>query len=75
MTDPETCEILGASILGPRADDLIHLVAVMMFAGVTYDRIPDLPWYHPTLSEVMLNVARDLAMHDPTFPDPAMPPA
>lgn len=54
-------EVLGSVILGPRADDLIHLLSlVMLYRG----RVPDLldaPWYHPTLSEVMLNLVRDLA--------------
>jgi len=54
-------EILGCAMLGPRADDLIHLVALLMDGRATVDRILDLPWYHPTLSEVMLNVARDVA--------------
>jgi len=52
-------EILGASILGPRADDLVHLVTTLMHYRAGVDRIFELPWYHPTLSEVMLNIARD----------------
>lgn len=59
--DAETQEILGSSVLGPRADDLVHLAALVMhFRG----RLPDLagmPWYHPTLAEVFLNLERDLA--------------
>lgn len=56
----ETGEILGSSILGPRADDLVHTIAVLMrFRGRNAD-ILGLPWYHPTLSEVLLNVARDV---------------
>jgi pyruvate/2-oxoglutarate dehydrogenase complex dihydrolipoamide dehydrogenase (E3) component len=52
-------EILGSSILGPRADDLVHLIATLMHYRAGVDQILELPWYHPTLSEVMLNVARD----------------
>jgi pyruvate/2-oxoglutarate dehydrogenase complex dihydrolipoamide dehydrogenase (E3) component len=54
-----TGEILGSSILGPRADDLIHVIAALMHYRAGIDRIFELPWYHPTLSEVMLNIARD----------------
>lgn len=70
-----TCRIVGSSILGPRADDLIHLIAVMMQCGMGADEIHSLPWYHPTLSEVMLNVARDLAGKVDECPWPVMPPA
>jgi pyruvate/2-oxoglutarate dehydrogenase complex dihydrolipoamide dehydrogenase (E3) component len=53
-------EIAGSAILGPRADDLAHLVMLMMRYGSKVDEIPELPWYHPTLSEVMLDLARSL---------------
>jgi pyruvate/2-oxoglutarate dehydrogenase complex dihydrolipoamide dehydrogenase (E3) component len=52
-------EILGSSILGPRADDLVHIIATLMHYRAGVEQILELPWYHPTLSEVMLNVARD----------------
>ena len=57
---PESGEILGASLLGPRADDIIHEVAVMMHYGAKVDDIARMPWYHPTLSEVMLDLMRDV---------------
>jgi len=59
VVDAETHEILGSTILGPRADDLIHLIAVLMHRRAKVEEILDMPWYHPTLSEVILNVARD----------------
>jgi len=53
-------EILGAQILGPRADDLIHtLAAVLHYRGTAADMLT-MPWYHPTLSEVFLSLARDI---------------
>lgn len=61
VADPESGEILGASVLGPRADDLIHQIALLMYYRGTVADILAQPWYHPTLSEVILNVARDLA--------------
>jgi pyruvate/2-oxoglutarate dehydrogenase complex dihydrolipoamide dehydrogenase (E3) component len=61
LADQQSGEILGSAILGPRADDLIHLIALMMHYHGRADEIPRLPWYHPTLSEVMLNLARDLS--------------
>jgi pyruvate/2-oxoglutarate dehydrogenase complex dihydrolipoamide dehydrogenase (E3) component len=60
IADRTTGEILGTSILGPRADDLVHIVSTLMrYRGGAAD-VLELPWYHPTLSEVLLNVARDV---------------
>jgi pyruvate/2-oxoglutarate dehydrogenase complex dihydrolipoamide dehydrogenase (E3) component len=61
LADRSTGEILGSSILGPRADDLIHLISMAMHHRSTAAEICSLPWYHPTLSEVILNVGRDIA--------------
>lgn len=53
-------EILGAQILGPRADDIIHAVsAVMYYRGTAKDML-EMPWYHPTLSEVLIGLAREI---------------
>jgi pyruvate/2-oxoglutarate dehydrogenase complex dihydrolipoamide dehydrogenase (E3) component len=71
----ESCEIVGTSILGPRADDLVHVVSVMMHARMPFYEIPALPWYHPTLSEVILNVERDITTRIDGCPSPLMPPA
>jgi dihydrolipoamide dehydrogenase len=60
VADSETGEILGAQILGPRADDLIHTIAALMhYRGTAVDML-SLPWYHPTLSEVFLSLAREI---------------
>jgi len=60
VADRERGEILGAQILGPRADDLIHsLAAIMYYRGTAADMLK-MPWYHPTLSEVLPGLAREL---------------
>ncbi len=81
VCDRNSGEILGSSLLGPRADDLAHLISVMMHHRSTVDEIFRMPWYHPTLSEVMLNLARKVeaqrpgALEDPCVPgDGEMPP-
>ena len=56
----ETGEILGSSILAPRADDIIHSVSSMMYYGGKAADILDMPWYHPTLNELMLDLGRQL---------------
>lgn len=61
-------EILGAQILGPRADDIIHAVsAVMYYRGTAQDMLA-MPWYHPTLSEVLLGLAREISTKAVTAP-------
>jgi len=60
IVDRESGEILGSSILGPRADDLIHEIAILMHYRGKVGDIFELPWYHPTVSEVLLDLARDI---------------
>ena len=58
---PNTAKVLGCQILGPRADDLIHIpMAVIAMGGTIHDMLR-FPWYHPTLSESFIEVARELA--------------
>jgi len=60
IADRRSGEILGTTILGPRADDLAHVIAAIMHFHGRVDDIFKLPWYHPTLSEVLLGIGRDL---------------
>ena len=61
VADASSGEILGAQILGPRADDLIHVIsAVMYYRGSARDLLR-MPWYHPTLSEALIEIARVLS--------------
>ncbi len=54
--------LLGCQILGPRADDLIHVpAAILAYGGNAQDLVTRIPWYHPTLSEAFLDAARELA--------------
>jgi pyruvate/2-oxoglutarate dehydrogenase complex dihydrolipoamide dehydrogenase (E3) component len=79
VADVATGEILGCQILGPRADDLIHIpAAVMHFRGSAAD-LAALPWYHPTLAEAFIEIARDLVRatcgKEAEGCEPATPPA
>jgi len=65
IVDKGSGEILGSTILGPRADDLIHLIAQLMHFRGTLEDVTRLPWYHPTLSEVMLSLARSAGAEIP----------
>jgi pyruvate/2-oxoglutarate dehydrogenase complex dihydrolipoamide dehydrogenase (E3) component len=54
-------EILGASVVGPHASELIHELAVAMrFHGTARDLL-EVPHYHPTLSEIWTYPAEELA--------------
>ena len=61
VAEPDGGKVLGCQILGPRADDLIHIpTAVMRFEG-TVRQMATIPWYHPTLSEAFIEVCRELS--------------
>ena len=52
--DKKTDKIVGAFIIGPNADDIIHeFVALMNSASPTTDVLREMIHIHPTLSEVM----------------------
>lgn len=70
VADAARGEIIGAQILGPRADDLIHtLAAVLFYRGTAADML-SMPWYHPTQSEVFLSLAREIELRRRTIPPP-----
>jgi pyruvate/2-oxoglutarate dehydrogenase complex dihydrolipoamide dehydrogenase (E3) component len=56
----ETGELLGSQMLGPRADDIIHIISTAMYYKGTAMDLLEMPWYHPTISEVGLSLARNL---------------
>ena len=53
--------ILGSQILGPRADDIAHVISTAMYYNGTVHDLLKMPWYHPTITEVLLSLARELA--------------
>ncbi len=60
IADTGTGEILGASVVGPGAVELIHAVAVAMHFHCTVSEFARIPFYHPTLSEIWTYPAEDL---------------
>jgi pyruvate/2-oxoglutarate dehydrogenase complex dihydrolipoamide dehydrogenase (E3) component len=62
VADAETKKILGAAILGTSGDEAIHGIVDLVSAGAT---LPTLEWavpIHPTVSELLPTLARDLAL-------------
>ena len=53
LIEPEYGEILGMSIVGPHATELIGQGTVMLHAELTTDLMEDLIAAHPTLSEAV----------------------
>ena len=60
IADTETGEILGASVVGPEATELIHEVTVAMYFRSTVRQFLEIPFYHPTLSEIWSYPAEEL---------------
>lgn len=60
IADTATGEILGASVVGPEATELIHHVAIAMHFRSTVQQFLQIPFYHPTLSEIWTYPADDL---------------
>jgi dihydrolipoamide dehydrogenase len=51
LSDEASCKILGASIIGPKATELISTLTVAIQAGMTVDQLANTILPHPTLSE------------------------
>lgn len=54
-------EILGASVVGPEAAELIHEIVVAMHFHATVADLAVIPHYHPTLSEIWTYPAEELS--------------
>lgn len=52
--------LLGCQIVGPRADDLAQVVSTAIRLGANSQQFLTVPWYHPTLAESFIEVARSL---------------
>jgi len=59
VTDKETGEILGAQIIGSRASELVHEIAVAMKGELVIDDLANTVHSHPTLSEAVMEAAED----------------
>jgi pyruvate/2-oxoglutarate dehydrogenase complex dihydrolipoamide dehydrogenase (E3) component len=56
-----TGEILGATVIGPEASELIHEVIVAMTFHATVEQFMRIPHLHPTLSEIWTYPAEECA--------------
>ncbi len=66
VADPGTGRILGGSIIGAHASDLIAELSAAVQLGVTVHELAEVIHAHPTLSEMVMEAAADsfgLALH------------
>ncbi len=61
IANAKTGEIIGASVVGPEAVELIHEVTTAMHFRCTAREFLSIPHYHPTLSEIWTYPAEDLS--------------
>lgn len=61
LASEESGELIGAAVIGPRASELIHEVAVALRFRATARQLAEMPHYHPTLSEIWTYPAEELA--------------
>ncbi len=53
LVDGETEKILGAAVLGPGGDEVIHSITDIMYADASYKTIQRAVHIHPTVSELI----------------------
>jgi pyruvate/2-oxoglutarate dehydrogenase complex dihydrolipoamide dehydrogenase (E3) component len=61
IADSETHEIVGGAAVGPEASELIHEIVVAIHFRAKASDLAAIPHYHPTLSEIWMYPAEELA--------------
>lgn len=57
VVDADTQEILGCTLFGPEAGEVINTVAVAMKTGQKYTFLRDFIFTHPSMSEALNDLA------------------
>lgn len=60
LVDGDTSEILGATILGLQADDVVQIVGLAIQAGIGYQMLRDALPIHPTVAEFLPSILGSL---------------
>ncbi len=58
MAISDSNEILNCAIIGAEAEELIHIVQMMMVSKISYSKLSSLTMAHPTLSELVLQALK-----------------
>jgi len=64
LVDGDTEEILGATILGLQADDVVQIVGLAIQAGIGYPTLRDVLPIHPTVAEFLPSILGSLTPLD-----------
>ena len=59
--DTQSGRFLGAEMIGPDAEHLAHLLAWSHQAGMSVEKMLDMPFYHPVIEEGLRTALRDVA--------------
>jgi pyruvate/2-oxoglutarate dehydrogenase complex dihydrolipoamide dehydrogenase (E3) component len=60
LLDPKTERVLGVSIVGAEAGELIHIFAPVMVAGLSARALVDAEYVHPTFAEGVQSLVMSL---------------
>ena len=60
VADKDTDLLLGASIMGPHATDVIHEIALAVQCGLSVKQLGETIHAHPTIAEAVLEAAHDV---------------
>jgi pyruvate/2-oxoglutarate dehydrogenase complex dihydrolipoamide dehydrogenase (E3) component len=63
LVDPDSERILGASLVGAEAGELIHVFAALMQAGATARAVVDAEFAHPTFAEGLQSAVMSLGRY------------
>lgn len=62
VAHPKTRKILGGSIIGPHAGEMIHEVSLAIFANLTIDKLAEMIHAFPTYAEAVRDAASQLTL-------------
>lgn len=63
--DAKTGQLLGAAMFAPRAEHIASLLALAIDREETAHSLMGMPWYHPTIEEVLQSALQDIARKIP----------
>lgn len=66
--DKTTGQLLGASMIGVRAEHVAQFLALAIERNETAHSLLQMPYYHPVVEEIIQSALQDIARH---IPDPA----
>lgn len=53
ITDAESSKLLGATVIGPQASELIHLLSFNLWSETSFEKMAQLAAVHPSLNEAL----------------------